>query len=92
MIEPETYSKFYLVLIYTSIDKSQKIGVATGILLAIVASSFKKSSDYGIFERSMQNRHERVFDFYRTGWMIERPPQEGVDDAEKNDAVKHYSP
>ncbi|GFS17844.1 hypothetical protein ElyMa_001506400 [Elysia marginata] len=74
------------------IDKSTKVGFWSGVLLAIVGSSFKKMAEYGVFERSLVPRRERVFDFYRTGWMIDRPSQEGVDDADKNDAVKHYSP
>ncbi|RUS77793.1 hypothetical protein EGW08_014457 [Elysia chlorotica] len=72
--------------------KSQKVGVWSGIFFALAASGLKTCSDYGLFERPMTVRRERVFDFYRMGWMIERPPQEGVDDADKNDAVKHYSP
>ena len=57
-----------------------------------MGSGFKKMSDYGVFDRFKAHRKERVFDFYRTGWMIDRPAQEGVDDGDKNDAVKHYSP
>ncbi|GFN98528.1 NADP dehydrogenase [ubiquinone] 1 alpha subcomplex subunit 11 [Plakobranchus ocellatus] len=72
--------------------KNQRVGVFCGLVAAMVASSFKKMAEFGILDTPLTIRRERVFDFYRTGWMIERPPQEGIDDGDKNDAVKHYSP
>lgn len=71
--------------------KAPKVGFWSGVFLAIVGSSFKKMSEYGVFDRPLTVHHERVFDFYRTGWMIERPHQEGVDDADKSDD-KNYKP
>jgi len=69
--------------------KSNKMGAGLGILFAGLGGFLKYLHDTD-GETKGALRRPRVFNMYRTGWMIDRPDAEGVNDAETDASFKPY--
>ncbi|XP_005105378.1 uncharacterized protein LOC101848136 [Aplysia californica] len=69
--------------------KSHRMGAWLGLLFAGLGGLMKYIKDTdGDMKGEM--RRTRVFNMYRTGWMVDRPDQEGVKDGEVNASFQKY--
>ncbi|KAK6989996.1 NADP dehydrogenase [ubiquinone] 1 alpha subcomplex subunit 11 [Biomphalaria glabrata] len=71
--------------------KSPAVGVTVSIVLATLGGVYKAAVD-GNYLALAYPRRPRVLNMYKMGWLTERPDQEGIQDADKDDVYKYYKP